>query len=364
MLFFFFFVMTAHAATLTPTGGIGFEETLMSNAGLARTGSTGAVNTNPALLGWVPEEEHFTNTNTIQFYRFEREGNDPAAEASPSVLPLYSASTARAGTWGYGWAISTQELKVRFQSFDGEFSSSGNSEINNVNIAGALAKRWSHRAIGLRLALVRSAVESESQFEGASGGFDILGHSRNREELWSVDARLGWVMELSPNTKLAAGVAGPVALLSASEDSSQSIYNESNGQTESSTERTKPQVVRTHALATGLAHQFEMVRAFVDLYWSSPKDKTEDQGRTPGQWSGTAGVEIPREKTTWYSGVSVSEATLVSGEENDPASFNLSSGFKRQHKHAVTIYGISWQRDFASGEAQIVSLLFGTKFAY
>lgn len=336
----------------------------MSNVGLARTGSTGAVNTNPALLGWVPEEEHFTNTNTIQFYRFARQGNDPAAEASPSVLPLYSASTARAGSWGYGWAISTQELKVRFRSGDGEFVTSGNSEVNNVNIAGALAKRCSRTAVGLRLALVRSAVDSESQFEGTSGGFDFLGHSRNREELWSVDARLGWVLDLSPNTKLAAGLATPVALFAAREDSSQSVYSEANSQTDSSTERTKPQVVRTHALATGLAHQFETLRTFVDLYWLSPKDKTDDEGRTLGQWVGAAGVEVPGEKTTWYSGLSIGEASRISGEKNDPANFNVSSGFKRQHKHAVTMYGFSWQRDFASGEAQIVSLLFGTKFSY
>lgn len=363
-MLFLFFVMSSLAATLSPTGGVGFEEVLMSNAGLARTGSTGAVNTNPALLGWVPEEEHFTNTNTIQFYRFERQGNDPAAEASPSVLPLYSASTARSGSWGYGWAISTQELKVRFRSFDGEFATSGNSEINNVNIGGALAKRWSRTALGLRLAIVRSAVESESQFEGASGGFDILGFSRNREELWSVDARLGWVMELSPKTNLAVGAAGPVAVLAAREDSSQSTYSETSGDTESSSERTKPQVVRTHALATGLAHQFERLRVFVDLYWSSPMDKTDEHGRTPGQWSGAAGVEVPNEKTSWYTGVSIAEAVLISDEKNDPASFNVSGGFKRQHKHAVTIYGLSWQRDFASGEAQIVSLFFGTKFAY
>ncbi len=361
---FLILIMSAHAATLSPTGGIGFEEALMSNVGLARTGSTGAVNTNPALLGWVPEEEHFTNTNTIQFYRFERQGNDPAAEASPSVLPLYSASTARTGTWGYGWAISTQELKVRFRSFDGEFSTNGNSEINNVNVAGAVAKRWSDTSLGLRLALVRSAVDSEAQFVGNSGGFEFLGHSRNREELWSVDARLGWVTDLSSNTNLAAGVAGPVALLAAREDSSQSVYSETNSQTESSTARTKPQVVRTHILSTGLAHQFEKLRTFVDLHWSSPKEKTEDEGRTLGLWSGAIGLEVPREKTTWYSGVSLAEATRISGGDNDPASFNLATGFKRQHKHAVTIYGLSWQRDFASGEAQIVSLLFGTKFAY
>jgi hypothetical protein len=356
--------MSVHGATLSPTGGIGFEEVLMSNAGLARTGSTGAVNTNPALLGWVPEEEHFTNTNTIQFYRFERQGNDPAAEASPSVLPLYSASTARSGSWGYGWAISTQELKVRFRSFDGGFSSNGNSEINNVNVAGAIAKRWSETALGLRLALVRSAVDSEAQFVGSSGGFEFLGHSRNREELWSVDARLGWVTELSENTNLAVGVAGPLALLAAREDSSQSVYSEASSQTESSAARTKPQVVRIHTLATGFSHQFEKLRTFVDLHWSTPQDKTEQQGRTEGQWSGVVGVEVPREKTTLYSGVGIADAARVSGGDNDPASFNLSTGFKRQHKHASTIYGISWMRDFASGEAQIVSLLFGTKFAY
>ncbi len=171
-------------------------------------------------------------------------------------------------------------------------------------------------------------------------------------------------INLSPNTILAAGVAGPVALIAAREDSSQSVYSEANAQTDSSTERSKPQVVRKHTLATGLAHQFEKLRAFVDLHWSTPLDKTEDQGRTQGLWSGAVGVEVPREKTTWYSGVNIAEATRVSGGDNDSASFNLSTGFKRQHQHAVTIYGLSWQRDFASGEAQIVSLLFGTKFAY
>jgi hypothetical protein len=363
-MLFLFIIMSVHGATLSPTGGIGFEEVLMSNAGLARTGSTGAVNTNPSLLGWVPEEEHFTNTNTIQFYRFERQGDDPAAEASPSVLPLYSASTARSGSWGYGWAISTQELKVRFVSFENGFAANGNSQLNNVNVAGALAKRWNDSAFGLRLALVRSAVESETQFTGTSSGFDFIGHSREREELWSLDARIGWTTELSERAVLSLGVAGPVALLSAREDSNQSSYNEAEAQTTSSRSRTLPGVVRTHALGTGFAYKFDVLRSFVDISWSSPEAKSEQQGRSMGQWGATIGAELPLERTTLFTGVSFIEADRVAGEANDPASFNLSSGFKRQHKHASTIYGLSWQRDFASGEAQIVSLLFGTKFAY
>lgn len=363
-MFFLFFLLSAQAATLSPTGGIGFEEVLMSGAGLSRTGSTGAVNTNPALLGWVPEEEHFTNTNTIQFYRFERQDNDPAAEASPSVLPLYSASTVRSGSWGYGWAISTQELKVRFVSFENGFAANGNSQINNVNVAGALAKRWNDSALGLRLALVRSAVESETQFVGTSSGFDFIGHSREREELWSLDARLGWTSELSERAVLSLGVAGPLALLAAREDSNQSLYNEVDSQTTSSSARTLPGVVRTHALGAGFAYKFDILRAFVDISWSSPQDESDEQGRSLGQWNANLGAELPLERTTFYSGVSITEADRVAGEANDPAAFNLSSGFKRQHKHASTIYGLSWQRDFASGEAQIVSLLFGTKFAY
>lgn len=334
----------------------------MSGAGLARTGSTGAVNTNPALLAWVPEEELFTNSSTIQFYSFEREKDSPAVEASPTVLPLYSASTWRTGRTGYGWAISTQELKARFSSFDGEFRSSGQSENTSVDIAGAIGHRWEKLALGMRLGLVRSSVQGEAQFDGQSSGIDFIGHTRSSQELWSLDGRVGLAYEVSSELTIALGGSGPVAVLLANEDESQSIYNESTGDTESTQNRSRASIARTGMLGTGLAFKFGDWRFMSDLYWG-PGNKAagDDEAELP-QWGGALGAELLAEKLTYYAGLSLAEAQR--GEDPSPAAFNLSAGFKRQHRVATTMYGLGWIRDFESGESQIIALYFGTRFAY
>ncbi len=362
-IIFFFLLISTSAYSYTDIvnlNGLGTEMITMGT-GLARTGSTGAVYSNPSLLSDLSKVKKFTSTNVI----VSQKENDSSTRTDfkPEVIPLFAGNSK--GDGHSGWAYGLYSVKFRYQSsfsagsdkskYEGEFSQLG-------LLAGYGKKIDDQWSWGIQIEANRGTSEVSGKSSGSQSGFSYSGTFEQESSIWSANMGLGTNIK-GDNWSLGASAKMNI-LKFGHRESSKSEIKTSTGQTyKEEFETTKAKIIPR--IGIGAFRRFSFTDCYSDLLFT-PRytDPDTDKQVNPSFTIRNSFEQMPSGSSyVFYEGIGFTPGTSNANDSKNE-SFSGSLGVSEKGEHSLGYGGFTYSRDlFSSGNTQYL-LTFGTTFDY
>lgn len=360
ILFFFVFQsFSAHAWTKkNELDGLGVE-ILTGGVGQARLGSSGAVASNPALLGWISKKQQFISTNQINFYGLKTE-DGTSVDVNPDVTPLYAVTTEGFGHWGHGYGLTASDVKLAYFTAEGSKINSGVQENQELGLNYAFGYRLSQNfALGLGVYASRIQEELNSSILNEEAGKRYVFSINEKSSVWVQGFSLGlagqfegWDFGLS--TKFSTITYMP------SRDSIQTAYIEEANAVYRIKNQDIPPLDMLPSFSGGVRTKVKNVHVLFDVNWLPGGHNSEMEEDFGSQMMFALGGEgYLSERYKWYGGI-----RHQTPGQGDSGSNTVSIGASKKNSHSLNFAGLAWLREGRKHGSQVVMINFGTMFDY